>query len=181
MEYRNTVLLKDGRTCILRNGTEADGQQVFDNFNLTHGETDFLLTYPEETSFNAEQESDFLKEKSASNREIEIVAVVDKNVVGTAGIEAVGNVYKLRHRAEFGVSVAKEYWGIGIGRALMNACIECAAQAGYSQLELNVVAENERAIAMYKSADFVEFGRNPKGFCSKLTGYQEVVYMYMEL
>lgn len=48
----------------------------------------------------------------------------------------------VRHRAEFGISIAQEYWGLGIGRALMDACIECARKAGYVQLELNVVANN---------------------------------------
>ena len=63
----------------------------------------------------------------------------------------------------------------------MNACIECARAAGYEQIELNVVAENELAIAMYEKAGFVEYGRNPRGFKSRLTGYQELVYMRMEL
>ena len=28
MEYKKTVILKDGRVCTLRNGTEADGQAL---------------------------------------------------------------------------------------------------------------------------------------------------------
>jgi RimJ/RimL family protein N-acetyltransferase len=127
------------------------------------------------------QESQFLKEKSESKNEIEIVAVVDNVVVGTAGIEAVGKKYKIRHRAEFGISVAKEFWGLGIGQALTIACIECAKVAGYVQLELNVVADNVRALSIYKKAGFVEYGRNPKGFNSRLAGFQEVIYMRLEL
>ena len=34
MKYRKTITLKDGRICILRNGTEKDGRAVLDNFNL---------------------------------------------------------------------------------------------------------------------------------------------------
>ena len=63
----------------------------------------------------------------------------------------------------------------------MNACIECAEKAGYEQIELSVVAENESAIAMYRKAGFEEFGRNPRGFKSLLTGYQELVFMRLEL
>ena len=107
--------------------------------------------------------------------------MVNGTVAGTAGIEAVGNKYKAQHRAEFGISVAKEFWGLGIGRALMDACMECARQAGYAQLELSVVAENARAISMYEKAGFTEYGRNPKGFRSRITGYQEVIYMRLEL
>jgi len=181
MKYDKMITLKNGKRCHLRNGVESDGQAVVDIFNLTHGQTDFLLSYPDENSFDATQEGQFLKEKMESENEIMILAVVDDVVVGTAGIEAVGRKYKVRHRAEFGISVAQEFWGLGIGRALMNACIECARNAGYVQLELNVVAENVRAISMYKSAGFVEYGRNPKGFNSRTSGFQEVIYMRLEL
>ena len=75
----------------------------------------------------------------------------------------------------------KDYWGLGIGRALTEACIECAKAAGYAQLELSVVAENDRAVALYESVGFVEFGRNPMGFKSRLSGYQELVDMRLEL
>ena len=41
MKYDKVIILKNGMECRLRNGTECDGQAVLDNFNLTHGETDF--------------------------------------------------------------------------------------------------------------------------------------------
>ncbi len=181
MKYNKIITLKNGREALLRNGEFADGEAVFVNFNETHAETDYLLSYPDENSFDAQQEAEFLKEKTESPNEIEIVAVVDGVVAGTAGIEAVGAKYKLKHRAELGIAILKEYWGLGIGKALMEACIECAKDAGYTQLELNVVAENERAVSLYKKMGFVEYGRNPRGFNSRVSGYQEVVYMLLEL
>lgn len=181
MRYNKIITLKNGMECCLRNAVESDGQAVFDIFNLTHSETDYLLSYPDENSLDVMQESRFLKEKTESENEIEIVAVVDNAVVGMAGIEAAGAKYKVRHRAELGISVAKEFWGLGIGQALTAACIECARAAGYIQLELNVVAENARALSMYEKAGFAEYGRNPKGFNSRMTGFQELVYMRLEL
>lgn len=181
MEYQKTILLKDSRECILRNGTERDGEAALANFILTHEQTDYLLTYPDENTITAEQESRFLQQKTESENEIEILAEVDGIVVGLAGIEAVGSQDKICHRAEFGISVNRQYWNLGIGTALMNACIECARKAGYEQIELNVVAENKNAIAMYRKSGYEEFGRNPRGFKSRLTGYQEVVYMRKEL
>ena len=136
MKYYKIILLKNGTECCLRNGTESDGQLVLDNFNLTHEQTDYLLSYPDENSFDVVQESRFLKEKSERDNEIEILAVVNNDVVGTAG---------------------------------------------YVQLELNVVSDNTRAISMYEKVGFQEYGRNPKGFHSRITGFQEVVYMRLEL
>ena len=181
MEYSKQIVLKNGKAAILRHGVEADGGAVFENFNQTHGESDYLLSYPDENSFTAEQEGRFLKRKAESDNEVEIIALVDGRVVGTAGVEAIGAKYKVRHRAEFGISVLKEYWGLGVGRALMDACIECAKRAGYAQLELSVVAENARAVGMYRKAGFVEFGRNPRGFNSRISGFQELVSMRLEL
>ena len=180
MEYNSTVILKDGRACTLRNGTASDGQALLDVFNLTHEQTGFLLTYPGEHSYTAEQEAEFLKEKTDSADEIELLAELDGVIVGSAGIGCVGRREKTRHRAEFGISVDKAYWGLGIGRALTEACIECAKKAGYAQLELEVVAENRSAIGLYESVGFVEYGRNPKGFRSRLIGWQEVVLMRLE-
>ncbi len=130
---------------------------------------------------NAEQEGEFLQKKTESEREVELVAEVDGRIVACAGIEAVGHKDKVKHRADFGISVDRDYWGLGIGNALTAANIACAKKAGYSQLELNVVAENEKAIRLYKKAGFVEFGRDPRGFRSRYCGYQELLYMRLEL
>ena len=181
MQYRKNVLLKDGRSCTIRNGMEQDGKALLDIFLLTHEQTDYLLSYPDESTMTAEQEAQFLKEKTASENEVELLAVVDGVVVGSAGIGSIGSKDKVRHRATFGISVDKAYWGLGVGRALTEASIECARAAGYLQLELEAVAENRNALKLYESVGFTEYGRNPKGFRSRISGWQEIVLMRLEL
>lgn len=181
MQYQRTVKLKDGRECVLRNGTAADAQAVLDVFNLTHFETDFLGSYPEESTLTPEGEADFLQKQTDSDNAIEILAEIEGKAVGLAGISCVRPREKTRHRAEFGISIDKAYWGLGIGRALTEACIECAKAAGYAQLELSVVADNAHAIALYESVGFVEYGRNPMGFRSRKTGWQALIEMRLVL
>ncbi len=181
MEYRKTITLKDGRECVLRSGTAADAQAVLDNFILTHGQTDNLTSYPDECSFTLEQEEKFLQSKAESPDEIELIAVVGSRVAGTAGVDRVGRYDKVKHRASFGISIDREFWGLGIGRALTEACIECARKAGYLQLELDAVEANERALALYRSVGFREYGRNPRGFRSRRSGWQPIVLMYLDL
>ena len=99
-----------------------------------------MIAYPDENCFDPENEAKFLSDKSKSPIDTEIVAIVDDKIVGTGGIQAIGTIHKLWHRTDFGVCVLKEYWGIGIGKAISEACIECARNAGFVQIELTVIS-----------------------------------------
>ena len=181
MEYRKTVRMKDGRCCVLRSGTEADAQAALDNYDLTHAQTDFLLSCPGEKGFTVEQEARFLKTMRESENGLQLLAELDGAIIGMAGIACVGAREKTRHRASLGISIDRAFWGLGVGRALMDSCIECALRAGYAQLELDVVADNERAIALYKGLGFEEYGRNPRGFRTRAGAWQTLVLMRLEL
>ena len=181
MEYSKTVILKNGEKCVLRSCGADDARAVLDVFILTHRQTDFLLSYPDEITFTVEEEADFLRKKADSEGEIEIAAFLGGKIAGTAGIEQKGGQFKLRHRAEMGISVDSACWGLGIGGELMKACIECAKKAGYEQLELEVAGDNDKAISLYRKYGFTEYGRNPKGFRCREGGYKELVYMLLEL
>lgn len=180
MQYEKEIILKDGAKCLLRGAGEADAAEVLRTFDLTHAETDYLLTYPEENSFTVQEEVKFLKARSESKNAIEIAAFVDGRIVGTAGFEPIGDQEKLRHRADFGIAIEKAYWGRGIGKALTLACIECAKRAGYLQIELEVAAENASAVRLYESVGFREYGRNPRGFRAR-SGWQTLILMRLEL
>ena len=181
MRYAETVWLEGGVELLVRNAVASDARALRDIMQCTHAETDYLLSYPDEQGSDDEQEARALGETERSGNEVELVAVVDGKIVGSAGVLAVRSRRKLAHRARFGISVLRDYWGLGIGRVLMESCIDCARRAGYTQLELEVVADNERAVSLYRRAGFEEYGRNPRGYRSTFVGYQELVYMRREL
>ena len=87
MTYEKTVTLKTGVPLQVRNGCETDAQAVYENFTQTHTETDYLLSYADECGFDRESEAVFLKEKAESVCEVELIALIDAKVVGTAGIK----------------------------------------------------------------------------------------------
>ena len=181
MRYAETVALTGGVELLVRNAVASDARALRDIMQRTHAVSDYLRSYPDEQSADDEQEARSLAEMERSDDEVELVAVVDGKIVGSAGVTAVGSRRKVAHRACFGISVLKEQWGMGIGRALMEACIDCARRAGYAQLELEVVADNERAVSLYRRAGFEEYGRNPRGYRSASSGYQDLVHMRLEL
>ena len=181
MRYEKNVILKNGKPCLLRGADGDDAGSVYSVFVQTHAQTDFLLSYPDEITMTEEEERQYLEEQAKSSNAIEICAYVDGIPAGTGGISPVGTCSKLVHRASFGVAVDKSFWGLGIGRALTQASLECAKAAGYSQVELDVVAENQSACSLYRSLGFREYGRKPKGFRSRSGQWQELILMYLDL
>lgn len=178
MKVQKTVLLKNGKQATLRNaeGTDAAAFQAY--FAQCHGETENLLTYPDESNGNFEAG---LRRRAESASDVEILAIVDDKIVGNAGISMIRDRDKTRHRADFGISVLAAYWGLGIGSALTAACLDCARKAGYLQVELEAVSENESALNLYRKFGFVEYGRNPKGFRTRTGRWQTLVLMRLEL
>ena len=181
MRYVAMVALTGGVELLVRNAVASDARALRETMRRTHSETDYLLSYPDEQGTDEEREARLLGETERSCNEVELVAIIDGRIVGSAGVSAVRSRRKVAHRARFGISILKEYWGMGIGRVLMDASIDCARQAGYTQLELEVVADNERAVSLYRRAAFEEYGRNPRGYRSAAAGYQELVHMRLEL
>jgi len=181
MKYYRETILKDGRSCVIRSAGVADAGAVISSLKKMHAETDFLLAYPDEKYKSVEEEGCFLQSMEESEREAMLLAFVGDELVGSAGLTGIGSREKLLHRAEFGISVLRDYWGNGIGRALITDIIACAEKAGYTQLELEVVGDNERAAAIYKSFGFTECGRNPRGFRMRNGEYRELVMMILFL
>jgi putative acetyltransferase len=92
-----------------------------------------------------------------------LVAEADGRVVGMAGLHVQSN--KARHAARMGLAVHDAFARRGIGRALTVALLEIADGAlNLVRVELEVFADNERAIELYRSLGFVDEGRKRKAY-----------------
>jgi ribosomal-protein-alanine N-acetyltransferase len=63
------------------------------------------------------------------------------------------------HGINFGMLVSAAYRRMGAGRALLEATADWARKFGAPALTLHVFPHNEAAIALYRSAGFVEMER----------------------
>ena len=89
------------------------------------------------------------------------VAVVDGQVVGMAGLHVEAG--KRRHTGNIGMMVHDQFQGRGIGRELLEALLHVADNfVGLVRVELEVYADNERAIRLYESCGFEHEGRKKK-------------------
>lgn len=142
-----------GKEITLRNAEPTDAEEIIEVLNIINSETTFLTREPGEFNLTLEEERKFLQSQVASEVNIMILAEVEGKIVGICGMN--GNTKRrLRHSATLGITVLKDYWGMGIGRKLMETGISWAKGNGISKVELQVDTKNHRAVSLYLSLGF---------------------------
>ena len=89
-----------------------------------------------------------------------MAATVEGRVAGNCSINGIGSKRKILHRCSVAIALYREFWHLGIGTAMIEYLTELARQIGYQQMDLEVVAENKLAQALYAKCGFIESGRS---------------------
>ena len=173
-----TIILKDGRTCVLKPPAPEMAEEMIRIMRRAAGETPFLSRYPDEVDLTPEGEAEFLAGSLESTESALVIAEVNGTIAGYGGVHGNRTRRKIRHRCTMGISLSKEYWGLGIGTAVIGYMGELAKQAGYEQMELLMVADNERAGALYRKCGFTECGRQYRGMKFDDGTYHDEILMY---
>ncbi|HPD37766.1 MAG TPA: GNAT family N-acetyltransferase [Mesotoga infera] len=137
---------------------EEDAQKVIEYINLVSGESDYLSFGENEFKITVEEEREIIRSFRERDNCLMIAARLGEKIVGLLTFEG-GHRERLKHRGEFGLTVAKEYWGMGIGKRLIEYMIETVKKNGITRIGLQVRADNERAIKLYSNFGFVTEGR----------------------
>ena len=105
-----------------------------------------------------------------------LVAVDGDRIVGSAGLHSMPSLRR-SHVRSLGIGIAAEWQGRGVGRALMERLLQWADNwAAVLRVELTVHADNDRAIALYRSMGFVEEGRH-RAYALKDGRYVDALFM----
>jgi RimJ/RimL family protein N-acetyltransferase len=78
------------------------------------------------------------------------------------------------HCAGFGISIGREYWGLGLGGKTLEYAIAKARRLGFKRLELSVFPGNTRAIRLYRSRGFVREGVRRRGLKVRGRYYDDI-------
>ena len=159
-----TVFLKNGKTAVLRAAEPDDAPEMIDYLKTTTGETPFLPRYPDEADFTEEAERRILQNWLNDPSGIVLNAWVDGRLAGNCTLMPKGGRRKIRHRAGLAIAIRKEFWGLGLGRALLSRLLTLAKATGYEQLELEAVDGNDLALGLYQRMGFAQTGRTPMAF-----------------
>jgi RimJ/RimL family protein N-acetyltransferase len=154
--------LPDGRAVRIRRAVPDDAGPLLEYLRQVGGETDNLTFGAEGPGLTESEERDYLARVAESDNSLAILAVVEATIVGGLTFDG-GRRPRLRHVGEFGISVAQEYAGVGIGRALIEYMIAWAERSRVvRKINLKVRVDNAGAIRLYQRMGWVYEGRTTR-------------------
>lgn len=152
-----TYALKD-TDVIIRQVTVDDASAVVKYLNIIGGESDFLTFGKNQFNKTVEEEIEYIKQTLQQPNALFLVAVVNQEVVGCLTF-AGGLRERTCHVGELGLSVLKQYWSQGIGKALTTSLIDWAKTSNtIKKINLRVRSDNTKAIALYTKLGFNQEG-----------------------
>lgn len=170
----------NGHELVLRNAVEDDAETLIIGLKTVCRETGFLLKEPEEITMTPEEERSFIRWQNESETNVSLLGFLDGKYVGNCSLTG-NRVNKFRHRASLGIALYQKYTGMGIGRIMIEKLIEIAKKRGLEQIDLEVVAGNERAIALYEKMGFEKYGTFPQNVKYKDGTYADMHWMMKRL
>ena len=141
----------------IREARGADAAEMILYNKNVGSETDFLSFDGNTFNISEKKEAGFLERFRSSKRDLMLVALDGEKIVANASIEGDRRA-RYSHRAELSITVLKEYWGKGVGSMLMQKLIEFSKEASYRSIYLDVRADNDRAISLYRKFGFEKMG-----------------------
>ncbi|HBF15720.1 MAG TPA: N-acetyltransferase [Clostridiales bacterium] len=139
-----------------------DAAALLAYLKIIGGETDNLSFGPEGVPLDEKAERSYLAMQAQSHDHIQLLAKVNGEIIGTASLNRKPN--RMHHRAEFGISLKKAWWGCGAARVLAEGVLDFAREAGIEQVNLEVRSDNKRAVALYEKLGFRKLCTFPSFF-----------------
>jgi RimJ/RimL family protein N-acetyltransferase len=169
MEPR-THQLRDGQVLTIREATVADARAILDYIEEVSGESDFLSFGPGEFALSVAEEEQLLRRHRDADNQLYLVATIGDGLtraLGRAIVSALvftaGRRPRVRHSGEFGLSVRRRYWGLGIGSLMLDTLIDWANSTQIiTVINLRVRTDHRRAIRLYERMGFVRQATIPR-------------------
>lgn len=167
--------IKDGRELIIRKAKIEDAEKLTEYMKAIPAESDFLTFGENELNFTPEIEGEIISSMKDKDNSIMLLAIIDEEVAGNCTFRA-GERIRTRHTGEFGITVRKSYWGLGIGSILMEALISWAKSTKtIRKINLRVRTDNKKAIKLYEKFGFEREGIIRRDFLINRKFYDSIL------
>ena len=168
---KRDVQLRNGQRATIRAAAPEDAVALLGYLDEVTAETDFLTMGEGKLDRTEEKERQFIEDHRKTDNKLLILAEIEGQIAGVLGYPG-DDRQRLRHAGEFGITVSRAHWGLGLGTALLRIMIEWAkASRIVRKINMRVRADNERALGLYKRFGFVREGVITRQFAVADTFY----------
>jgi ribosomal protein S18 acetylase RimI-like enzyme len=142
---------------VFREAEIDDAEEMISYLNIVGGESDNLMHGSEGFKVPVEAVKRRIQASHDADNSIIMIALAGEKIIARAELDGCSGA-RLHHNARFSISVRKDYWNMKIGTMLMTKIIERAGKMNLRNIELEVIAENKAAIALYHKMGFSDVG-----------------------
>jgi RimJ/RimL family protein N-acetyltransferase len=160
----------------IRYGAPSDAEQIILHTKSVLKENPFVMgTALEEFSVSVEDERRRIN--NHSEKELLLVAEVEGKIIGLLNFKRSFHK-KFSHNGSFSMSIQESYTNQGIGSSLIRQLLQWAKEGQVvEKIYLEVFANNERAIHLYKKLGFIEEGRKKNHVKNGPGQYEDEIIM----
>lgn len=175
------IKLKNGEILTITYPTLEDAQELADYANTIRFESNFITLSEEDGLSTISSQEKWIQSALNNDRSFIFSARINGKLVGSGNLGPKSNKTRLAHRCDMGISVLKEYWGLGIASEIMKVIIDKSKEVGFEQIELQVVDTNEPARHLYTKFGFYETGYINNGMKYTDGTYAKLILMQKDL
>ena len=162
----------------IRQARPQDGEKLLAYLKKIGGETDNLSFGQEGLPLSIQEEETYIQSMADQAGALICLAFNQQDLVASVSLNPLPG--RMGHRAEISLSILKDYWGQGLGSLLLEKALTYAQGQGLEFIDLDVAADNTRAIHLYEKFAFKKVVRLKDYF--KIRGnYKDFYRMTLDL
>jgi len=142
---------------VYREAETDDAEEMISYLNIVGRESDNLMHGSDGFKAPVEAVKRRIQASHDADNSVILIALAGEKIIARAELDGYPGA-RLHHNARFSISVRKDYWNMKIGTTLMTKIIERARKMNLLNIELEVVADNKAAIALYHKMGFSDVG-----------------------
>ena len=143
---------------VVREAVVDDAEEMISYLNIVGGESDNLMHGANGFKMvPVEAVRRRIQAAHDADNSVILIALVGDEIIARAELDGYPGS-RLHHNAKFSISVRKDYWNKKIDTRLMTEIIERAREMNLMNIELEVIADNKAAIALYRKMGFSDVG-----------------------
>lgn len=174
------VMLNNGVPLSIKMVIPEEADEIINYINHISYESENLTISPGEFDKTIEEEKIFIKNISETKNCLMIAGKIDGKIVSLLNFNS-SQRKRIRHVGEFGLSVKKEFWNLGIGNQMLCYLIDWAKKTNIiKKINLMVRKDNISGVYLYKKLGFEIEGVISRYFKIE-NNYFDLLYMGLKI